>query len=99
MREENDEIRNDLESKEKELAEAKDRMTALENQIEEYAGTIDDQSRVSSNIEYHIHVQLHMYIHVLYITCVMYIICACAFVRFCFKVISKVRMYMYCTLK
>ena len=48
LREELDYSRRELKQRDKEMAEAKDRMTALENQIEEYAGTIDDQSRVSS---------------------------------------------------
>ena len=40
-------LKHEMERKDKDMAEDKDRIAALENQIEEYAGTIDDQSRGS----------------------------------------------------
>ena len=50
-----DYLKHEMERKDKEIAEDKDRITALENQIEEYAGTIDDQNRVSYHV-YMLHV-------------------------------------------
>ncbi len=68
----------ELELRDKELMEAKDRMTALENQIEEYAGTIDDQYRVSIGICIEdigiciegVHVHVHVFV-IMINTCIV----------------------------
>ena len=41
-----DKAQKQLEAKERELDESQERTTALEDQLQEYAGTIQDQSRV-----------------------------------------------------
>ena len=50
LREDLDESQRQLETKERELAESQDRTTALEDQLQEYAGTIQDQSRVRKRV-------------------------------------------------
>ena len=40
----------EIDDKERELVEAKDRITALENQMVEYASIMNDQSKVCSSI-------------------------------------------------
>ena len=57
-----DYLKHEMERKDKEIAEDKDRITALENQIEEYAGTIDDQNRVSYCV--HVTCDNNVYVHV-----------------------------------
>ena len=50
LREDLDESQRQLEAKERELAESQDRTTALEEQLQEYAGTIQDQNRVRKRV-------------------------------------------------
>ena len=52
----------------RQLSEMKDRNTALEQQLMEYAGTITDQSKVVCTV--HVYICMHVHVPCMYMYCV-----------------------------